>query len=697
MINSVGVEKLANPVASFISGERILDHVREIARYDRALGSTEYHEAAQYVLRCLGRMGLRTSTLEVPLDGKTMPGNWVFPRAWEPRGAIFRITSPEERTLVTFQEHPVCLHSWSAATSPEGEEAELVYVGDGTRDEDYAGVDVRGKIVFADKGANWLVYTLAIEKYGALGYVSDDILEIPGLKTRERFPEMLLWYTFYEQGSDGKPLRGWGFSISPRQGDYLRHLLRQGPVKAFARVQARTFEGVMENPVGVLEGSKYPEEEVVLMAHLCHPRPSAMDNAAGCGILLEAANTIARLVQEGKIERPKRSIVFLFGPEGHVSNAYPAAKRDHLDDIIAALAVDTVGATPAVAGGPLLLGRASAATPSFINDLGERLLKRAARQYPAFGGPPSLGEAAGDLGRGASAFKFDVAPYGMHTDCMCGWGVPTVSLVQWPAIFWHTQYDTPDRLDAVELQRVAWVTAMMALMVADAALPEALSLMYDVERGAERNLHKLGAQTRQELLAADQNELYEILGRRQDQLRFAREMGGRAVASASVLVRRDSKDARNLVEEVNQKLDKRLVDQERAEAKSLAAFVQQMGAGRDDSLGIQGAPLAADEPGVESASEDAATRLAQKAERRPKMKRPGLINMKFLAIELGRRYSGRDPLYMDHLAEMTNLSNGQRSIGEIARIIDYEIGTIDLDTTVAMFEDLESLGFLTFA
>lgn len=576
MTKLVSVHSLANPVAKAISGERILAHVQEIALYNRALGSTEYHEAAQYVLRSLEKAGLKTSILEVPLDGETMPGNWLYPYAWEPKSAIFKVISPEERTLVTFQEDPACLHSWSAATPPEGVKAELVYVGDGTRDEDYAGVDVRGKIVFANKGANWLLYTLAIEKYGALGYVSDDILEIPGIKTREKFPDMILWYTFYEQGSDGKPLSGWGFSISPRQGDYLRQLLRKGPVMAFAKVDTKTFKGVMENPVGVLEGSRYPEEEVVLMAHLCHVRPSAMDNAAGCSVLLESARCMVNLIEQGKIQRPKRSIVFLLGPEGHISNAYPAAKQDQLGNIIASLAVDTVGATPAVAGGPLLLCRTSAATPSFTNDLCASLLKRSSRQYPVFGEPLGTWEAAAELGQGASPFKFEVVPYGMHSDNsgMCGWGVPSVGLVQWPAIFWHTQYDTPEKLDAVELQRVAWVTAMMALTVANAGLPEAISLMHDVESASERRLFKLSELTRQEMLAADEDRLDEILASRQDEMKFISEMGSQDVDSTLALVRREGETVRKRAEEKKEELVAQLICRQREEVEGLEEYVR---------------------------------------------------------------------------------------------------------------------------
>jgi hypothetical protein len=50
-----------------------------------------------------------------------------------------------------------------------------------------------------------------------LGYISDDILAVPGTKTREQFPDMVLWYTFYEREiGTGEPIKGWGLSISPR-------------------------------------------------------------------------------------------------------------------------------------------------------------------------------------------------------------------------------------------------------------------------------------------------------------------------------------------------------------------------------------------------------------------------------------------------------------------------------------------------
>src|SRR5262249_8650832 len=227
-------------------------------------------------------------------DDSPVPWNWSLPRAWEPRAVSFRVLSPEERTLVTFARTPTCIHPWSAPTPPEGVTAEIVHVGDGTRDEDYVGKDVRGKIVFADRGANWLAYVHAVEKRGALGYVSDDILAVPHVKARDRFQDVVLWYTFYERETNGGPIQGWGISISPRMGDYLRGLLARGPVTGHCLVDARTFDGVMENILGSIQGSNGTDEEFLCMAHLDHYRPGAMDNASGCSVLLEAAEVLSR-------------------------------------------------------------------------------------------------------------------------------------------------------------------------------------------------------------------------------------------------------------------------------------------------------------------------------------------------------------------------------------------------------------------
>jgi hypothetical protein len=78
----------------------------------------------------------------------------------------------------------------------------------------------------------------------------------------------------------------------------------------------------------------------------------------------------------------------------------------------------------------------------------------------------------------------------------------------------------------------------------------------------------------------------------------------------------------------------------------------------------------------------------------PVRRKPGLINMKYQAITFGPRYAGKDPRFMDRFAEMMNLSDGSRTVAQIARIVGYEVGPIEPSLVAEMFGDLEEFGFV---
>ena len=571
------MSELGKKLAENIDGRRCLAHVRELSQWDRSLGSQGYHEAAEYVLGRLDAFGLSRQVVTWPMDNGPVPWNWEVPFSWEPRAGLFKVLSPEEKTLVNFYNTPTCIHPWSAATPPEGVMADVVHVGAGTSDADYEGKDVRGKIVFADRGASWLVYVHAIEKRGALGYISDDILAAPHVKTREQYPDMVLWYTFFERElSTGGQLRGWGLSISPRMGDYLRGLLRNGPVTGFCQVDARTFSGTMENVLGTIEGAELPEEEFLCMAHLDHYRPGAMDNNSGCSVLLEAADVITRMVRNGTLPPPRRSIRFLFGPEGHMSNVYPYWRGKGVKNILGSWTPDTVGAKPHIVGGPLLFTRASAATPTYLNDLGVMALKESGSWYSGMGSEPTATGIASDgliqARHGTSPFKFEVLPYGIHSDnsCIAGWGVPAVGVFQWPSVIWHTQYDTVDKLDAGELARCAWATAIVSYQVAAAGPREALGWMNATALAGQRRLAALAGQAQQSLL----NGGGQAAERYTDELNYVAERDGQAVAACLALVRHDSAGVRSGLRKQAAGLKRQLVRAAQSHTKSLETMLE---------------------------------------------------------------------------------------------------------------------------
>ncbi len=556
--------RVKNLIADELNGENCMVHVREISQYHRSLGSREYHEACEYLCRYLSGQGIEVDHLNAPLDNKTRIGNYIVPPAWEPRDAVLKLVEPEERGLVSFAETPTCINSWSGATPPEGVTAELVDVGPGDRDEYYEGKDVRGKICLVSKGYAWRTHPLAVEKYGALGFVNDDVLAMPPLKTRETFPDAVMWNTLYEREEEGGYVRGFGLTISPRTGDYLRGLLMRGTVKVYARVEARTFEGVMENPLGRLEGSLFPQEEILMAAHICHTRPGAIDNAAGCAHITETLRALNALVKKGSLPRPKRTILSFYGPEGHHTNVYGAhmEREGRLKDVIAGLS-SHCGGDPEQLHAPLVLTRTTPARPHYIDDLLTHLLEQVSVAFPA-PGP-----------RARVPFSFRVDPRFMGGDSLqiIAWGIPAIELYRKPNIFWHTQYDTVDKCSPEEFLKSSWVFATAAWFLANAGAVEALSLMHEVASRSRTRQSQAALSAREELMDAGADRP-ALLERKVDLLRYLRERDAQAITSCEELVRQEAPDVIRSFRQKEQDLIAGLEQRQQAEEAALVEWAQ---------------------------------------------------------------------------------------------------------------------------
>ena len=80
------------------------------------------------------------------------------------------------------------------------------------------------------------------------------------------------------------------------------------PLQVHAAVETTLSRGELPVLNGVIEGASKPNEEVLFIAHICHPSPGANDNASGSALILEVARTWCRLIAEGKLPRPARTI-----------------------------------------------------------------------------------------------------------------------------------------------------------------------------------------------------------------------------------------------------------------------------------------------------------------------------------------------------------------------------------------------------
>src|SRR5438067_2091727 len=215
-------------------------------------------------------------------------------------------------------------------------------------------------------------------------------------------------------------------------------------------------------------------EEVLIVAHLCHPQPSANDNASGAATALECARTLRRLIDDGALPRPRRGIRVLLPPEITGSYCYLATNEVRIPRTIAAINLDMVGEDQALCHGPLLAERPPAAGAGFAGDLLAAIMRELARQ-----------DATNLAGNARYALlKWAVTPFSGGSDHSLfadpTVGIPCPMIIQWPDKFYHTSADTLDKVDPAMLRRAGILAATYAYAIAAAGEREALWLLNEL-------------------------------------------------------------------------------------------------------------------------------------------------------------------------------------------------------------------------
>jgi hypothetical protein len=445
-----------------LSGSVAKSYVTQISRFHRIQGSTMFHEAAEYVKSELLKLGLQDAVIEqFPADGKTKYWTHTSPIGWAVKSAELRLIEPEEKLLCTYEDCPQSLHAFSNATLPEGVTAELVDVGEGTKSKDYEGKDVKGKFVLATGRAR-LVHEQAVYKYGALGVITDTITyEMPNVRESLDVPDAHAYQAIWPTAENlGKVT--FGFSLSKRQGNALRALLKAGKtVKLKAKVDAKLFPFYEDVVTATIQGSEKQNEEIFLIAHLCHPKPSANDNASGSGLLLEIARVIRALIASGKIPTPARTIRFIWVPETLGSVAYISNHPNLSNRLVAGMNLDMVGQDQELCKSTLSLDRTPDSLPSYLNDYVYSFIEQSVKEFDS---PTHFGS--------GSTFRYRTTAFSGGSDhaefTEATTRVPCVMLLQWPDLYYHTSMDTIDKVSEDSLRRVGWITTMAALTLATA-------------------------------------------------------------------------------------------------------------------------------------------------------------------------------------------------------------------------------------
>jgi aminopeptidase YwaD len=499
-------EKDVSALANELSGETAKRNLEVIATYHRQRGSRGFHAAAELVASRLREFGLSdVAILEFPADGKIFYGTQRSRPPWDADvGELWEIEAhlqgtpgsglrpsadghtgvmvvgdalvQTERFVASYAAEPVVLAEDSESADVT---AELVDVGEGTKESDYAGKDVKGKIVLvgASPGA---AQELAVGKFGAAGLVSYAQNQKNAWWGED---ENLIRWGHLETFTEHKTF---AFMVSLKTARGFRERLARGEkITLHAAVKAGQHAGNYEVVTATIPGAdpKLREEEIAFSCHLDHQRPGANDNASGCVTILEAARTLNKLISEGKLARPARTIRFIWPPEIEGTLALLNGKPEFAKRIKVAIHMDMVGGGPAtkavfhVTRGPMSL-------PTFVHDvawafadwLNDQSYRYAAGQQAEY---PMVAPEGGK-----EPLRAEYSAYTMGSDHDVyqdsSFGIPAIYMNDWPDRYIHTNFDTAANIDPTKLKRAAFIGAASGYFLAgmnEQGLPSVLHMV----------------------------------------------------------------------------------------------------------------------------------------------------------------------------------------------------------------------------
>jgi aminopeptidase YwaD len=678
----IGIDMSLNRVVrEELSGSVAKSFVAQISRYNRIQASTMYHEAAEYVKGELLNMGLESAVIEqFPADGAVKYWTHISPVGWTVTSAEVRLVEPWEKLIVTYEDVPQCLHTYSDGTEPQGVTAELVDVGSGSKPADYEGKTVEGKFVLATGRAK-RVHEEAVFRRGAAGVITDTItFEVQNIRESIDIPDAHAYQSIWPTAEELSKVK-FGFSLSKRQGNHLRTLLKTGkPVKLNAKVEARLFPGNLDIVAATIPGTSRVEQEVLLIAHLCHPKPSANDNASGSGLLLEIARTISSLIAKSKIQRPSRTIRFLWVPETFGSIAYLHGHQDLPARIVAGLNLDMVGQNQELCRSTLNLDRTPDSLPSFLNDLVFGIIEKSVKEFDAssaFGSTSTFRYSTTAFSGGSDHAEF--------TDSTIG--VPCVMLLQWPDLYYHTSLDTIDKVSEDSLRRVGWIASVAVLTLANAGAEEAFSF---AAQTASRGMSRIEDAAREAVLElVEKKKDAKFEGKLEELAGELAETKRRHAARIEHVIWREQRAVRSVV---------RL-----GESAELNAFVNEYCEDIED-LGKQEIARLRDVLGFVAGTLSLRLPVELKEVQNDDLKMiprrlfKGTLSLSFLRKGLGevefewyRKVEEEDREFGKKMAEMLNFMDGERSLYEILKAVSSEYDEMKPERAVKIVRDLEKL------
>lgn len=327
---------------------------------------------------------------------------------------------------------------------PNGIQGKIVYIGEG-RENDYQGIDVEGKIVVLNEAATgwdwfWLgPFSKRAAIHGAVGLIIIHPFPWPNRMSMEA-GNLDIQHRFLDQQVPA-------VCISALDGLTLMRHIGMGKISTTLKIDSEIFDVDSTILSGVIKGSEWPEERIALIGHRDGPIPAAAnDNGSGIGCQLEIARVLSKF-------RPKRSVEFICSTaeEGSAPGAWHFVQthKERMPLMKALINLDMLGT-----GGRLNVAEKGKWHDTETIEFTLWLIEL-------------LQEVADELGYHVGRMTAETTS---EETRFLKAGVPAVWLYKWDDYYYHSEHDTPEKIDANSLKAVSDIVAITIWRLANREL-----------------------------------------------------------------------------------------------------------------------------------------------------------------------------------------------------------------------------------
>ncbi|MBI4809896.1 MAG: DUF4910 domain-containing protein [Ignavibacteriales bacterium] len=571
--------------------------------------------------------------------------------------AELSIVEPTPEKLVSFREIPMSLMTYSNHGDVK---AEVIWVGAGTHDSDYTGKKVKGKFVLTT-GYGGDVHRLAVLKYGAKA-----VVRFIDEKRSQENPDMIHYSGLWPKADELKKTT-FGFNISYQHGQKIKNLLESGQkVILHGWVKGKGLHPYfMDVVIAHIRGKEFPDQELLFSAHLDHPKECANDNASGSAAILDIAHTLKSLIDSNKLPQPRRSFRFLWVPEWNGTMAYIDAHPElsgpaEGGKILASVNLDMVGENLELLHSKMYIVQTPRSVPSCLNDVIANMASMVDKM--------NIRTPNGSR----SQFNYRVVPYWGGSDHMMFLDrkIPSV-MISHSDYTHHTTYDSPDKVDPVELERSEMIATSALWYLANLNREGGIDLIELMKANAYQNLGEMVRVTKNHINSAPIKTLPMAWAEADNMLNYA--FYEEIEAANSILNFNDDSEIRDILNQIRPHFGKRF--------EHLFGFTRKYTEDRGHSSDFP-PPL----------SEKADERIPIRTTRGPLDFR---IPESKLPANEATWYESKDfPLNEKQRFEFVNLIDGKRKFWEVRNLFLSEFPGIPESITTRYLNDLVKVGVI---